>query len=121
MLSGRTLAASFFCGLAWRAPSSFAQKPGSLPPGPPINITPPLLPSGQKQVPPGPLVGAKTPSADAIKAANLFEKAVKYQAAGKNDEAVKTYRELLKIAPLAYPAYVNLGDRKSTRLNSSHG
>lgn len=49
------------------------------------------------------------PSQEAVKAAKLFEQAVAHQRAGKVEEAVAEYRALLKIAPGAYPAYINLG------------
>src|SRR2546423_1618948 len=52
---------------------------------------------------------AKKPSREAIKAANLFEQAVKLQHAGKDDGAIRMYRQLIQIAPGAYPAYVNIG------------
>ena len=49
------------------------------------------------------------PSPQAIRAAKLFERAVALQQKGRTEEAITVYRELIRLAPKAYPAYMNLG------------
>lgn len=49
------------------------------------------------------------PSAQAVRAAKLFERAVAAQRQGRDEEAIVLYRQLIQMAPKAYPAYMNLG------------
>src|SRR5438105_15214772 len=63
---------------------------------------------------PGP-PAAKKPNPQAEKLAAMFEQALNFQRAGKPDQAIATYKALIKLAPTAYPAYMNLGLLQSNR------
>src|SRR5437868_1312105 len=81
-----------------------AQRLDSTPAGPPFKqsqIQPGI------QLPPGP-PAQKIPPA-AVKAANMFDRAVKLQQSGKMKEALAVYNELVGFAPGAYPAWMNMG------------
>jgi tetratricopeptide (TPR) repeat protein len=55
--------------------------------------------------------GKPTPEqlAQAKKFADLFNRAMAHQTAGRTDEAITLYKELVAKAPLAYPAWMNMG------------
>ena len=89
-----------FASLALLIPCSLrAQIPTRIQPG--TQSIPPLPPAPNKQ--------DQKPPPEAIKAAALFEKAAKLQRAGRSQEAIAVYIELVKLAPGAYPAFMNLG------------
>src|SRR5438270_3335295 len=89
-----------------------------------VTITIPLLAilapaSAQKYVPPKPAapvqaspvrtVPSAKPPPEVQKAEKLFQQALDAQRAQKLPEAVRLYKEVIKLTPGVYPAYFNLG------------